>query len=124
MLTGNYNERENTGLPFLKGDSRVYIRQKILNSMIDHLIKYILYRSAEIYIFNKYLQFFTYSHFNKTLADSEISETYMCVSHSVMSDRFLCPWDSPGTNTGVDCHSLLQVILSTQGLNLDLLHGE
>ena len=25
--------------------------------------------------------------------------------------------DSPGKNTGVDCHSLLQEIFSTQGLN-------
>ena len=24
------------------------------------------------------------------------------------STRFLCPWNSPGKNTGVDCHSLLQ----------------
>ena len=30
--------------------------------------------------------------------------------------RFLCPWDSPGKNTGADCHSLLQ-IFQTQGLN-------
>ena len=29
----------------------------------------------------------------------------------------LCPWDSPGTNNGVDCHFLLQRIFLTQGLN-------
>ena len=28
-----------------------------------------------------------------------------------------CPWDSPGKNTGVGSHSLLQGILPTQGLN-------
>ena len=33
-----------------------------------------------------------------------------------------CPWDSPGRNTGVDCHFLLQGILLTQGLNPGLLH--
>ena len=53
------------------------------------------------------------------------------VSHSVMSDSFatpwtvarlLCPWDSPGKNTGVGGHSLLQGILLTQGLNPDLPH--
>ena len=47
-------------------------------------------------------------------------------SHSVMSDsvapRFLCPWNSPGKNTGVGCHSLLQGIFLTQGLNPGLLH--
>ena len=28
-------------------------------------------------------------------------------------DRLLCPWDSPGKNTGVGCHVLLQVISSS-----------
>ena len=32
------------------------------------------------------------------------------------------PWDSPGTNTGVGCHPLLQGIFLTQELNLGLLH--
>ena len=27
--------------------------------------------------------------------------------------RLLCPWDSPGKNTGVGCHALLQEIFST-----------
>ena len=31
--------------------------------------------------------------------------------------RLLCPWDSPGKNTGVSCHALLQGIFLTQGLN-------
>ena len=35
---------------------------------------------------------------------------------------FLCPWDSPGKNTGVDYHALLQGIFPTQGLNLLLLN--
>ena len=34
----------------------------------------------------------------------------------------LCPQDSPGKNTGVVCHFLLQGIFPTQGLNLCLLH--
>ena len=33
------------------------------------------------------------------------------------------PWDSPGKNTGVGCHSLLQGIFPTQGLNAGLLHS-
>ena len=54
------------------------------------------------------------------------------VSHTVMSDslwrhellpaRLLCPWNYPGKNTGVGCHSLLQGIFSTQGSNPGLLH--
>ena len=32
--------------------------------------------------------------------------------------RLLCPWESPGKNTGVGCHALLQGIFPTQGSNL------
>ena len=55
------------------------------------------------------------------------------VSHSVVSNslrphglqpsRLLCPWNSPGKNTGVSNHSLCQGIFSTQGLNTGLLHS-
>ena len=34
----------------------------------------------------------------------------------------LCPWDSPGKNTGVGCHLLLEGIFPTQGSNPCLLH--
>ena len=36
--------------------------------------------------------------------------------------RLLCPWDSPGKNTGVGCHALLQGIFLTQGSNPHLLY--
>ena len=36
----------------------------------------------------------------------------------------LCPWNSPGKNTGVSFHFLLQGFFLTQGLNLYLLHWE
>ena len=36
--------------------------------------------------------------------------------------QVLCPWDSPGKNTGVGCHFLLQSIFPTQGSNPGLLH--
>ena len=42
-------------------------------------------------------------------------------SYELQSARLLCPWNSPGKNTGVDCHSLLQGIFPTQGSNLGLL---
>ena len=35
--------------------------------------------------------------------------------------RLLCPWDSPGKNTGVGCRALLQGIFPTQGSNSCLL---
>ena len=59
---------------------------------------------------------------------------YLCAGlrHSVVSDSLqshglqpaslLCPWDSPGKNTGVGIHSLLQGIFPAQGSNLGLLH--
>ena len=34
----------------------------------------------------------------------------------------LCPWDSPGNNTGVGCHAFLHGIFPTQRLNPYLLH--
>ena len=42
--------------------------------------------------------------------------------HGLQPTRLLCPWDSLGKNTGVDCHSLLQGIFLTQELNSGLLH--
>ena len=44
-----------------------------------------------------------------------------------LSTKVLCPWASPGRNTGVGCHALLQGIFLTQGLNfhpLSLLHWQ
>ena len=41
--------------------------------------------------------------------------------HELQPTRLLCLWNSPGKNTGVDCHSLLQGIFPTQGLNPGLL---
>ena len=38
------------------------------------------------------------------------------------SVTLLCPWNSPGKNTGVGSHSLLQGIFLTPGSNLGLLH--
>ena len=35
---------------------------------------------------------------------------------------WLCPWDSPGKNTGVGCQALLQGIFLTEGLNPCLWH--
>ena len=54
------------------------------------------------------------------------------VGHSVLSNslwpnelqpsKLLCPWNSPGQNTGVSSLSLLQEIFPTQGLNPGHLH--
>ena len=54
----------------------------------------------------------------------ELLRCCCCLVTSVMSDsvrpdglyptRLLCPWDSPGKNTGVGCHALLQGIFPTR----------
>ena len=55
-------------------------------------------------------------------------EARVCVlSNSVVSDslqprglqptRLLCPWNSPGKNTGVGSHALFEGIFPTQGSN-------
>ena len=41
--------------------------------------------------------------------------------HELQHARLPCPWDSPGSNTGMGCHFILQGIFPTQGLNQHLL---
>ena len=41
-----------------------------------------------------------------------------------IATRLLCPWDSPGKNTRIGCHFLLQRIFLTQGWNPRLLHWQ
>ena len=36
--------------------------------------------------------------------------------HGLWPTKLLCPWDSPGKNTGVGCYALLQGIFPTQGI--------
>ena len=40
--------------------------------------------------------------------------------YGLQPPRLICPWDSPGKNTEVGCHFLLQGISLTQRLNLYL----
>ena len=47
--------------------------------------------------------------------------------YGLQTSRILCPWGSPGKNTGVGCQALLQGIFPTQGSNsclLGLLHWQ
>ena len=59
--------------------------------------------------------------------------THVCQVTSVVSasmhpnglqpTKLLYPWESPGKNTGVGCHALLQGIFPTQGSIPDIPHG-
>ena len=51
-----------------------------------------------------------------------LSRVQLIASHGQRSLVGCSPWDSPGKNTGVGCHGLLQGIFPTQGSNVHLLH--
>ena len=75
---------------------------------------------------------------SQTHLPSSLQQRFLLMfSHKVMPDslrphglhpaRLLCPWNSPGKNTGVGCQSLLQGIFPTQGSSpclLCLLHWQ
>ena len=50
------------------------------------------------------------------------SESHSVVSDSLQPHGLYNPWNSPGQNTGVGSHSVLQGIFPIQGLNRGLLH--
>ena len=53
----------------------------------------------------------------------KVSAAQSCLNFATpWSTKLLCPWDSPGKNTRVGCHFLLQGIIRTQGSNPGLLH--
>ena len=56
------------------------------------------------------------------IKESESVKSLRCAQLflGLQAARLLCPWDSPGKNTGVGCCFLLQGIFPTQGSNLHL----
>ena len=54
----------------------------------------------------------------------KVKVTQLCLTLCDPRPHFhvLCPWNSPGKNTGVGFHFLFQGIFLTQGLNLGLQH--
>ena len=46
---------------------------------------------------------------------SHFSHVRLFATLRTLACQFLCPWDSPGKNTGMGCHFLLQGIFPTQG---------
>ena len=60
------------------------------------------------------------------LKQQKVSVTQVCLNFwdpfGLDPARFPCARNSPGKNTGVGCHALLQGILLSQGSNLSLLH--
>ena len=52
---------------------------------------------------------------------SHFSHVRLIVTLWIVAHRLLCPWNSPGKNTGEGCHALLPGIFLTQGLSPHLL---
>ena len=57
-----------------------------------------------------------------TYMQSQSVKVLVAQLYPTLFDPMVCPWNSPGKNTGMGCHSLFQGIFPTQGLNLCLLH--
>ena len=84
-----------------------------------HLFKFISNNAWKLWSF-------VFSQYNNS---GEKRKVKMLVSHVqlfaipwTVTTRLLYPWNSPGKNTGVGCHSHLQGIFPTKGLNQGLLH--
>ena len=61
---------------------------------------------------------------NQRKKGSEVAQSCLTLRpHGLQPTRLLRPWDSPGMNTGVCCHFLLQGIFPTQGSNPGLPHS-
>ena len=118
----------------VSSDITVVVRLSICGA---HCVPAMVLIAFYIWTYNKMRLFATLFPFHKwenwgsrKMPNKSNSKKSECVSHSVMCDtlqryglqptRLLCPWASPGKNTGVGSHSLLQGIFPTQGSNLHL----
>ena len=63
-----------------------------------------------------------WSTYSPVFPQMSLSRVQLLDPQGLWPDRLLCPWNSPGKNTGVGCHFLLQGILPTQELNPSFLH--
>ena len=110
--------------------------------LTPHLLKILIYvKFWHVNIFNMFLSVWNCDNYislacNRSLHTQSkeklkkngccvVCVSVMCSSllpHGLQSARFPFPWHSPGKNTGVGSHALLQGIVPTQGSNLCLLH--
>ena len=91
---------------------------KVIYGYNNNIIK-----SLKQVIFLKYI----YSSVNVSVGNQSESVSHSVVpvslwSHGLQPTRLLCPWNSPGKNTGVGSHSLLQGMFPTQAILYHLSH--
>ena len=100
-------------IPFYSNFFLILIRSQVnyvcLNLCLFYFFLYSLY---VIYKIRKKVMKMS---FNSSVSCSVMSDSLQ--PHGLYLIRFLCPWNSPGKNTGVGCHALLYGIFPTQGLN-------
>ena len=70
----------------------------------------------------KLITFFVAEDGETVVVVQSLSHVQLLLPPGLQPARLLCPWDSPGKNTGVRCHFLLQGIFPTQESNPGLLH--
>ena len=88
---------------------------------IFRFVKYLKLHLLDLYCFI----FFSVYTFTDLMCCAVLSHSVMSNSlwpHGLQPARILCPWDSPGNNTGVGCQFHPQGIFPTQGSNPGLLH--
>ena len=86
------------------------------------LTRGVLCDSSELYSpnYNTTCKFYIIQKESESVSQSVVSDSLQ--PHILQPTRLLCPWNSPGKNTGMCSHSLLQEIFLTQGSNLGLLY--
>ena len=112
---------ESRSLPSRRLD---YIHQQIINCMVliwcNHCDEAAGMHSREEK--SVYLTLATYQVLTVSVSVCAQSCLTLCDPMDCSPARLLCPWGSPGKNTGVGCHFLLHRIFPTQGSNPRLLH--
>ena len=91
------------------------------SNLITFLISYLPYPNLKI-IPTLTLRYACLSDMLKVESVSRSIVSDSLQPHGLQPSRLLCPQDSPGKNTGVGLHFLLQGIFPTQGSNSGLLH--
>ena len=71
-----------------------------------------LFTSYLLLVLNIYT--FLYMYVYESVSPSVVSNSLQ--PHKLQPSRLLCPWSSPGKNTRVGCHSLLQGIFPDPGI--------
>ena len=80
---------------------------KHTHNMMQQFIA-VLFITVQNYGSNQTLNTWIINGLRLLLLLSHFSHVRLCVTHRRQPTRLLCPWDSPGKNTGVGCHFLLQ----------------